>query len=54
MWIRNQERNNLVNCNEIEVVETCIYNKDFRLGEYKSNERALDVLDDIQCYIAKD
>ena len=56
LWIRSQSRQNLMKANDI-VVE---YNKilvfkddeaSTEVGEYKTKERALEVLDEIQCHL---
>ena len=57
LWIRNQDKSALVNVDEIRLSrgETCIgNNKSGTLGEYKSKERALEVLDEIQNLIIGD
>lgn len=54
LWIRSQDGEKIVNCNDI-VVNGCsiigYFDKDTEyedLGTYKSKERALEVLDEIQ------
>lgn len=54
LWIRSQDREKIVNCNDIVVNGSSIigyFDKDTEyedLGTYKSKERALEVLDEIQ------
>ena len=54
LWIRSQDREKIVNCNDIVVNGNSIigyFDKDTEyeeLGTYKSKERALEVLDEIQ------
>ena len=54
LWIRSQDREKLVKCNDIVVNDDCIigyFDKDTEyedLGTYKTKERALEVLDEIQ------
>lgn len=51
LWIRSQDKTILVNVEYIllnVLDETEIRGKGFILGEYKSKERALEVLDEIQ------
>ena len=58
LWIRSQDREKIVNCNDIVVNGYSIigyFDKDTEyedLGNYKSKERALEVLDEIQNKIA--
>ena len=51
LWIRSQDRENLVKVDRLTIDDTnsifCDYN-DFYLGTYKTKERALEVLDEIQ------
>ena len=51
LWIRNQDKENLVKVNEVYVEERLIECKDTILGVYKTKERALEVLDEIQCHL---
>lgn len=56
LWIRNQDRENLVKVELLEISErgkdcmiiTIFQNKVAHLGIYKTKERALEVLDEIQ------
>lgn len=54
LWIRSQDKEKLVKCNDIVVNDDCIigyFDKDTEyedLGTYKTKERALEVLDEIQ------
>lgn len=48
MWIRSQNKLHLVNSNDICVFYKHLHSKDILLGEYKTEERALQVLDEIQ------
>ena len=58
LWIRSQDGEKIVNCNDIVVNGYSIigyFDKDTEyedLGNYKSKERALEVLDEIQNKIA--
>lgn len=63
LWIRSQDKGNLVVANSLEVeaknkgtYEIWNYNHNYHLsflGEYKTKERALEVLDEIQGKIAQ-
>ena len=55
LWIRNQDRENLVKVELLEIkrgkdcmIITIFQNKVAHLGIYKTKERALEVLDEIQ------
>ena len=55
LWIRSQDKETLMKVNRIDVQEQNIicYDNDYHcnetyMGEYKSKERALEVLDEIQ------
>ena len=51
LWIRSQDREILVKVSQIYIDDyngTEIRSKDFILGQYKTKERALEVLDEIQ------
>ncbi len=62
LWIRSQDKKNLINCARIWIEGSGIryketnyvrgstydYNNDYVLGEYSSKQRALEVLDAIQ------
>ncbi|MBQ8473162.1 MAG: hypothetical protein IJ501_06635 [Bacilli bacterium] len=58
LWIRSQNKKRLM---KVEMVEfdkqidgpAIIYSHEYMLGEYKTKERALEVLDEIQCKIAQ-
>ena len=60
MWIRSQDKTNLISCRRITligpdkgiclIVELTTDNY-IELAEYKSKERAIEVLDDIQHYL---
>ena len=51
LWVRSQDKTNLVKVDRLTIDDTnsifCDYN-DFYLGTYKTKERALEVLDEIQ------
>lgn len=59
LWIRNQDRENLVKVELLEIQEreedymicTMFQNEIAHLGIYATKERALEVLDEIQKYI---
>lgn len=60
MWIRSQDKKDLINCknlgirkrlNEHVVVSISECGDFYPLGSYSSEEKALKVLDDIQCRI---
>lgn len=57
MWIRSQDKESLVDCNDIHVVgnqirECCRDTKNFiTLGRYSWTERAVEVLDEIQKFM---
>ena len=62
MWIRSQDKMQLVKINEIHIkvdedgfvgiwVDDKKENLKYFLGTYKSKERAIEVLDDIQCFL---
>lgn len=54
LWIRSQDKENLINVNKIEITDFCdahkstIWGDDILLGKYSSKEKALKVLDMIQ------
>ena len=54
LWIRSQDRENLVKVDRLTIDDTnsifCDYN-DFYLGTYETKERALEVLDSIHSCI---
>lgn len=58
LWIRSQDKNVLVICSKLYVGGTYgneIIEEDMcSLGEYRSSERALEVLDEIQAYLMSD
>ena len=57
LWIRSQDKENLINVNKIEITDFCdahknaIWGDDILLGRYSSKEKALKVLDMIQEFI---
>lgn len=57
LWIRSQDKENLINVNKIEITDFCdtykstIWGDDILLGKYSSKEKALKVLDMIQDFI---
>lgn len=51
MWIRSQNKLHLVNTNDISLINKNIYTENVLLGEYSANEKAMEVLDEIQKYI---
>ena len=59
LWIRSQDRKRLIKCEKLIIVEftdktECeIWNDTVKLGTYKTKERALEVLDEIQNSIIK-
>ncbi|MET7041062.1 hypothetical protein WBZ18_03570 [Clostridium botulinum] len=48
MWIRGKNKDTLVYCEHIEVDGLNIYGGGYSLGEYISEQRALEVLDAIE------
>lgn len=57
MWIRSQNKKELIKSNRIYQYAGTIYaeaKEDIELGNYKSRERALEVLDEIEKYINSD
>ncbi|MBY6950314.1 hypothetical protein [Clostridium botulinum] len=48
MWIRSKGKDVLVHCKNIEVDGANIYGSHYFLGEYSTEERAIEVLDLIQ------
>ncbi|MCB2308865.1 hypothetical protein LGL08_20735 [Clostridium estertheticum] len=51
MWVRSQNKLHLVNTDDISLINKNIYAENILLGEYSSNEKAMEVLDKIQKYI---
>ena len=52
LWIRSQDETFLIPINDIiSVFQDIVFYKGIILGQYKSQERALEVLDDIQHFI---
>lgn len=58
LWIRSQDKERIIKINQLDVMELDtdvdprynhfgIYANEYLVGEYKSNERALEVLDEI-------
>lgn len=61
MWIRTQDEKQLLNCNRIFVEGSLIKgeileltNNIFTLGSYSTEERALNILNDIQSNLFKE
>ena len=61
LWVRSQDKRRLVKVNSINILDNgltfhgYINDKDhFWLGTYKTKERALEILDDIQKFISID
>jgi hypothetical protein len=54
MWIRSQDKTELINCKRIQVQNKRIYTFDsgigkwIELGEYATKERAIEILNDIE------
>ena len=54
LWIRSQDKENLINVNKLEITDFCDADKnavwwdEVLLGKYSSKEKALKVLDMIQ------
>ncbi|EKO1912212.1 hypothetical protein PZQ55_001250 [Clostridium botulinum] len=48
MWIRSKGKDVLVHCEHIEVDGANVYGAHYFLGEYATEERAIEVLDEIQ------
>lgn len=51
LWIRSQDKTILLKCENAfldDLDETEIRTKEFIIGQYKSKERAIEVLDEIQ------
>ncbi|KOF56643.1 MULTISPECIES: hypothetical protein [Clostridium] len=49
MWIRSQDKKDLLNAHRrIHAVDQAVYADSMRIGRYKTNERALEVVDMIQ------
>lgn len=55
IWIRSQDKKRLINTSNLQVFGTCLKSSDvnFALGNYKSEERALEVLDQIHNVVAR-
>ncbi|EPY2273198.1 hypothetical protein ACXAUS_002056 [Clostridium sporogenes] len=53
MWIRSKGKDVLVHCENIEVDGMSVYGAHYFLGEYETEKRALEVLDEIQDRIIK-
>ena len=55
LWIRSQDKTTLEKVQALQICEnpdgTWFFNSGLILGEYKTKERALEVLDEIQKYI---
>ncbi|MGJ0845940.1 hypothetical protein SAMN02745784_02960 [Tissierella praeacuta DSM 18095] len=48
MWIRSQSRKELIDVTSLEVVGNTIMCRNWTLGKYETEERAMEVLDEIQ------
>ena len=59
LWIRSQDKERIIKTNQLDVMELYtdvdprynhfgVYANDYLVGEYKSKERALEILDEIQ------
>lgn len=59
MWVRSQDKKTLKNCNEFSVGSCNVYSdwngniQPYILGTYCAEERAIEVLDDIQRRVIK-
>ena len=51
MWIRTQDKKELINCNYIGIEGVNIYGSKGIIGSYAIYERALEVLDEIEKYV---
>ena len=51
MWIRNQSRKELIDVTSLEVVGNTIMCRNWTLGEYETEKRAMEVLDEIQDHL---
>lgn len=59
LWVRSQKKDYLININNLIIeeyngyhgIETKIGESIFELGEYKTKERAIEVLDEIQNFM---
>ena len=51
MWIRTQDKKELINCNYIGIEGVNIYGSKGIIGSYATYERALEVLDEIEKYV---
>ena len=51
MWIRNQSKKGLIDVNSLEVVGNKVMCKNWTLGEYETEKRVLEVLDEIQDHL---
>lgn len=47
MWIRNQSKKGLIDVNSLDVVGNKVMCKNWTLGEYETEKRALEILDHI-------
>lgn len=58
IWIRSQDRKKLIHCKEIWVEDSSVFGSASgeegycRLGRYSSEERAVEVLDEIQDFLS--
>ena len=51
MWIRSQDRTNLVDVNQVAIEGTKIICNKWTLGTYETKERVVEVLDKIERHI---
>lgn len=51
MWIRNQERKGLVQVSSVDVKGNKIMCKGWVLGEYKTKQRCVEVLDEMHNHL---
>ena len=47
MWVMSQYRNRLIKVESFHVRGCCLFSEDIRLGTFESEERALEVLQEI-------
>lgn len=53
MWIRSKDKDVLVHCENIEVDGESVYGGHYFLGEYATEQRAMEVLDMIEDRVIK-
>ncbi|WP_313232491.1 hypothetical protein [Tissierella praeacuta] len=51
MWIRNQSRTGLVDVSSLDVEGKKVMCRNWILGEYETEKRAMEVLDEIQDHL---